>query len=76
MVVVGLHPNCDIQALQRQYVSRKFEGSGKFRGALGHQNQSRIEPSIEPQVFILNNIDYFISVVFTDTTAGGPVVVL
>ncbi|XP_022938072.1 uncharacterized protein LOC111444270 [Cucurbita moschata] len=25
MVVVGLHPNCDIQALQEQYVARKSE---------------------------------------------------
>ncbi|XP_061361519.1 uncharacterized protein LOC133305343 isoform X2 [Gastrolobium bilobum] len=50
MVVVGLHPNCDIQALQRQYVDRKFEGSGKLRSALGYQNQSRVEPNIEPQV--------------------------
>ncbi|KAF7837915.1 DENN domain-containing protein 5B isoform A [Senna tora] len=53
MVVVGLHPNCDIQALQRQYVSRKFEGSGKFRSALGHQNQSRVEPGFEPQVLFV-----------------------
>ncbi|XP_054789821.1 uncharacterized protein LOC129295328 isoform X2 [Prosopis cineraria] len=53
MVVVGLHPNCDIQALQRQYVQRKSEGSGKFRSALGHQNQSRVEPSFEPQVLFV-----------------------
>ncbi|KAG4970230.1 hypothetical protein JHK85_036651 [Glycine max] len=50
MVVVGLPPNCDVQALQRQYVDRKFEGSGKLRSALGYQNQSRVEPNIEPQV--------------------------
>ncbi|KAK7388254.1 hypothetical protein VNO78_23065 [Psophocarpus tetragonolobus] len=53
MVVVGLHPNCDIQALQRQYVDRKFEGSSKLRSALGYQNQSRIEPNIEPQVLFV-----------------------
>ncbi|XP_073219447.1 uncharacterized protein [Cicer arietinum] len=47
MVVVGLHPNCDIQALHRQFVDRKFEGSRKLRSALGCQNQS---PNIEPQV--------------------------
>ncbi|KAK4265627.1 hypothetical protein QN277_026653 [Acacia crassicarpa] len=53
MVVVGLHPNCDIQALERQYVHRKSEGSSKFRSALGHQNQSRVEPSFEPQVLFV-----------------------
>ncbi|CAL5367788.1 unnamed protein product [Camellia sinensis] len=30
MVVVGLHPNCDIQALQKQYFGRKSEGSVLF----------------------------------------------
>ncbi|CAL0330285.1 unnamed protein product [Lupinus luteus] len=55
MVVVGLDPNCDVQALGRQYVDRKFEGSGKFRSALGYHNQSRIEPNIniEPQVLFV-----------------------
>lgn len=53
MVVVGLHPNCDIQALQRQYFVRKSEGSGKLRSALGYQNQSRVEPNVEPQVMII-----------------------
>lgn len=50
MVVVGLHPNCNIRALEKQYVARKFEGSGKLRSALSNQNQSRVEPNIEPQV--------------------------
>ncbi|KAM5547253.1 hypothetical protein ABKV19_001649 [Rosa sericea] len=53
MVVVGLHPNCDIQALQRQYFARKSEGAGKLRSALGNQNQSRVEPNIEPQVLLV-----------------------
>ncbi|XP_028069004.1 uncharacterized protein LOC114271591 [Camellia sinensis] len=53
MVVVGLHPNCDIQALQKQYFGRKSEGSGKFRSALSGQHQSRVEPNLEPQVLIL-----------------------
>uniref|UniRef100_A0A2P2LR17 Uncharacterized protein LOC105637951 n=1 Tax=Rhizophora mucronata TaxID=61149 RepID=A0A2P2LR17_RHIMU len=51
MVVIGLHPNCDVQALQRQYVGRKSEGSGRLQGALG--SQSRIEPIIEPQVLFV-----------------------
>ncbi|XP_044463922.1 uncharacterized protein LOC123194655 isoform X2 [Mangifera indica] len=50
MVVVGLHPNCDIQALHRQYIARKSEGSGKLRSALNYQNYSRVEPNLEPQV--------------------------
>ncbi|KAG4387914.1 hypothetical protein GLYMA_09G068800v4 [Glycine max] len=52
MVVAGLHPNCDIQALQRQCFLRKSEGPGKLRSALGYQNQSRVEvePNLEPQV--------------------------
>lgn len=53
MVVVGLHPNCDIQALHRQYIARKSEGSGKLRSALNYQNYSRVEPNLEPQVGIL-----------------------
>jgi hypothetical protein len=52
MVIVGLHPNCDIEALQRQCLDRKSEdsGSGKFRSVIGYQNQSRVEPNVEPQV--------------------------
>ncbi|TXG61641.1 hypothetical protein EZV62_013004 [Acer yangbiense] len=50
MVVVGLHPNCDIQALERQYIARKSETPGKLRTALNYQNHSRVEPNIEPQV--------------------------
>ncbi|XP_059634753.1 uncharacterized protein LOC132277056 isoform X2 [Cornus florida] len=53
MVVVGLHPNCDIQALQKQYFARKSEGSGRFLSALSGQHQSRIEPSLEPQVLFV-----------------------
>ncbi|KAL6974605.1 hypothetical protein U1Q18_028788 [Sarracenia purpurea var. burkii] len=53
MVVVGLHPNCDIQALQKQYFGRKSEGSGKFRSAFSGQHQSRVESSIEPQVLFV-----------------------
>ncbi|KAI4335225.1 hypothetical protein L6164_013892 [Bauhinia variegata] len=52
MVVVGLHPNCDIQSLQRQYVVRRSD-SGKVRSALGCQNQSRVEPNFEPQVLFV-----------------------
>lgn len=52
VVVVGLHPNCDIQALESQYIARKSEGStGRLRSALQvSQNHSRVEPTLEPQV--------------------------
>lgn len=52
MVVVGLHPNCDIQALERQYIARKSEGSGKLRSAISYQ--TRVEANIEPQVGIFD----------------------
>ncbi|KAF8107331.1 hypothetical protein N665_0123s0022 [Sinapis alba] len=55
VVVVGLHPNCDIQALERQYIARKSEGStGRLRSALQvSQNHSRVEPTLEPQVLLV-----------------------
>ncbi|CAH2079465.1 unnamed protein product [Thlaspi arvense] len=54
VVVVGLHPNCDIQALERQYIARKSEGSsGRLRSALVSQNHSRVEPTLEPQVLLV-----------------------
>lgn len=53
MVVVGLHPNCDLQALYRQYIARKHKGSGRLRSALSCQNQSRVEPNLEPQVGLI-----------------------
>lgn len=53
MVVLGLHPNCDIRALQQLYFGSKSEGSGRFRSALGGEHQSRVEPNLEPQVLIL-----------------------
>ncbi|OVA06839.1 DENN domain [Macleaya cordata] len=53
MVVVGLHPNTDVQALQRQSFARKSEGSGKLRSALGGHNPARVEPNLEPQVLFV-----------------------
>ncbi|KAG2307197.1 hypothetical protein Bca4012_083800 [Brassica carinata] len=55
VVVVGLHPNCDIQALESQYIARKSEGStGRLRSALQvSQNHSRVEPTLEPQVLLV-----------------------
>ena len=75
MVVVGLHPNCDIQALQRQYFLRKSEGPGKLRSALGYQNQSRVEaePNLEPQVFIIGCTDWITTtIVIIILTASCP----
>ncbi|XP_052199689.1 uncharacterized protein LOC127806434 isoform X2 [Diospyros lotus] len=52
MVVVGLHPNCDIQALKKQYFVRKSESSAKLRSPFS-QHQSRVEPNVEPQVLFV-----------------------
>ncbi|WOG94214.1 hypothetical protein DCAR_0313507 [Daucus carota subsp. sativus] len=52
MVVIGLHPSCDIMALQHLYFGRKSEGSSIFKNALG-QHQSRVEPNLEPQVLFV-----------------------
>ncbi|KAL8102672.1 hypothetical protein AgCh_027263 [Apium graveolens] len=48
MVVVGLHPNCDIRQLQNLSFGRKSEGSSRFRTAL--ELQSLVETNLEPQV--------------------------
>ncbi|XP_047334311.1 uncharacterized protein LOC124938003 [Impatiens glandulifera] len=53
MVVVGLPPSCDVEALQKQYFGRKPEGSGKFRSTLTSQRQSRVGPNLEPQVLFV-----------------------
>lgn len=59
MVVVGLHPNCDIQALERQCIARKSEFPGKLRSALNYQNYARVEPNIEPQVGVLVEVEFY-----------------
>lgn len=48
MVVVGLHPNCDIRPLQSLSFGRKSEGSSRFRTEL--ELQSLVETNLEPQV--------------------------
>ncbi|KAL0345037.1 UNVERIFIED_CONTAM: hypothetical protein Sradi_4335000 [Sesamum radiatum] len=53
MVVVGLPPNSDIQALQNLYSAKRFEGSGRFQSSLGGQHQSLVEPTLEPQVLFV-----------------------
>ncbi|KAL0333710.1 UNVERIFIED_CONTAM: DENN domain-containing protein 5B [Sesamum angustifolium] len=53
MVVVGLPPSSDIQALQNLYSAKRFEGSGRFRSSLGGQHQPLVEPTLEPQVLFV-----------------------
>ncbi|KAF9615068.1 hypothetical protein IFM89_021639 [Coptis chinensis] len=53
MVVLGLHPNTDIRALEQQILGRRSEGSGKWRSALVGQNHARVEPNLEPQVLFV-----------------------
>ncbi|GAB2267774.1 hypothetical protein Dimus_002753 [Dionaea muscipula] len=50
MVVVGLHPNCDIHELERQLSIRKAEDSGKCRRSLSGQHKTPLEPNVEPQI--------------------------
>lgn len=53
MVVVGLHPDCDIQTVKNIYSGRKSEGAGRFRGTLNGPHQCRVEPNLEPQVLFV-----------------------
>ncbi|KNA07225.1 hypothetical protein SOVF_173800 [Spinacia oleracea] len=53
MVVVGLPPSFDAQSLRKRLLSRKSEGSGKFRIALNGYNHNRVEPNFEPQVLFV-----------------------
>ncbi|KAL1805194.1 hypothetical protein ACET3Z_028262 [Daucus carota] len=48
MVVVGLHPSCDIRPLQNLSFGRKSEGSSRSRTEL--ELQSLVETNLEPQV--------------------------
>ncbi|KAL9266095.1 DENN domain-containing protein [Drosera capensis] len=50
MVVVGLHPNCDIQVLRRQLSTRKPEGSGKLLRSLSGRHKTSLETNVEPQI--------------------------
>ncbi|GKV24758.1 hypothetical protein SLEP1_g34329 [Rubroshorea leprosula] len=76
MVVVGLHPHCDIQALQSQYITGRFEGSDKLHGALSYQNDSRVEPNLEPQVLFVYPPEKQLPLKYKDLLSfcfpGGP----
>ncbi|XP_077230331.1 uncharacterized protein LOC143863526 isoform X2 [Tasmannia lanceolata] len=53
MVVVGLHPNSDIQALQKRILEKNLEGPKKLRTTLSFRRQSHKEPNLEPQVLFV-----------------------
>ncbi|XP_038987436.1 uncharacterized protein LOC103703282 isoform X2 [Phoenix dactylifera] len=53
MVVVGLHPNVDVQALQRLVLERNNEDSKKKRSLLSYNLQVQAEPNLEPQVLFV-----------------------
>ncbi|KAI4387601.1 hypothetical protein MLD38_000023 [Melastoma candidum] len=53
MVVIGLHPNCDMQALHKRYVAKRPDNPGKLRNSLIGQHQSQVEPNLEPQVLFV-----------------------
>lgn len=50
MVVVGLHPNTDVQELQRQILGRNHEDSRKSRSILNYHHQVHADLNLEPQV--------------------------
>ncbi|CAN0839349.1 hypothetical protein LINGRAHAP2_LOCUS2548 [Linum grandiflorum] len=66
MVVVGLPPNCDAQSLQRQFFARKSEGSGRLQTTIASQNQSRVEPILEPQVLFVYPPDKLLPLKYKD----------
>ncbi|XP_051148258.1 uncharacterized protein LOC127263326 isoform X2 [Andrographis paniculata] len=53
MVVVGLPPTSDVQALQKLYSVKKLKGSAGLRRGFDDQHQSCVEPSLEPQVLFV-----------------------
>ncbi|KAI4376499.1 hypothetical protein MLD38_014254 [Melastoma candidum] len=53
MVVVGLHPNCNMQALHKRYAATKSENPGKLQSSLTGQHQSHVEPNLEPQILFV-----------------------
>ncbi|KAI4379567.1 hypothetical protein MLD38_005847 [Melastoma candidum] len=53
MVVVGLHPNCNMQAVHKRYIAKKSENPSKLRSPLIGQQQSCVEPNLEPQVLFV-----------------------
>ncbi|XP_058079304.1 uncharacterized protein LOC131227526 isoform X2 [Magnolia sinica] len=53
MVVVGLHPNCDTEALQKRVYEEKSDGPKKLRSSLSFQHQIHGEPKLEPQVLFV-----------------------
>lgn len=54
MVVVGLHPDVDVQALEKLLDERNNEFSKKQRSLLNYNHQVHAEPNLEPQVLVHN----------------------
>lgn len=52
MIVVGLHPSVDVQALQKLVLEKNNEDSKKKRGLLNNNVQVQAEPNLEPQVLL------------------------
>ncbi|KAL4195829.1 hypothetical protein AMTRI_Chr04g180270 [Amborella trichopoda] len=53
MVVVGLHPNSDVKALQRRLFEKNTEGIRKWRSVLHNQQPTNVELKLEPQVLFV-----------------------
>lgn len=53
MVVVGLHPNADLQAIRKHMLERSNEDLKKPRSLMSFNNQVHAEPVVEPQVLFV-----------------------
>ncbi|ONK66119.1 uncharacterized protein A4U43_C06F4340 [Asparagus officinalis] len=53
MVVVGLHPNTNVQELQKQLLERNNEDTKKSRSILNHHHQVHADLDLDPQVLFV-----------------------
>lgn len=76
MVVVGLHPNTDVQALQKQMLERNLDDSKKSRSMMTYHHQVHAELDIEPQVLFVYPPDKQLPLKYKDLLSfcfpGGP----
>lgn len=65
MVVVGLHPNTDVQELQQQILERSNEDPKRPRSIFNYHHQVHADLNLEPQVFFFNQLNSLkVSVLF------------
>ncbi|KAJ6825355.1 uncharacterized protein M6B38_375730 [Iris pallida] len=76
MVVVGLHPNTDVQALQKQMMERNIDDTKKSRSIMAYHHQVHAELNLEPQVLFVYPPDKQVPLNYKDLLSfcfpGGP----